>query len=87
MEKSEKKREEEDSELINPATNQEVGLEVVHQLQNQATNTILQPVEAGIVVDNFGSDTAKEPSDSGWDTTPAASAIKFFGGMADKDRR
>ena len=87
LEKPEKQQEEEDSEPIDPATNQEVSPEVVHQLLNQATDTILQPVEAGTVVDNFGSDIAKEPLDSGWDTTPAASAIKFFGGMADEDRR
>ena len=87
VEKSEKQQEEEDSEPINPATDEEVSPEVLHQLQNQATNIVLQPVEAGIMVDNFGSDIAKEPSGSSWDTTPAASAIKFFEGMADEDRR
>ena len=87
MEKPKKQQEEEDSEPIDPTTNQEVSLKVFHQLQNQATNTVLQPIEAGIMVDNFGLDTAKEPSDSGWDTTPAASTIKFFGGMVDEDRR
>ena len=85
MEKREKQHEEEDSDPIDPATNQGVSLEVVHQLQNQATNTVLQLVEAGIVVDNFRSDTTKEPSNYGWDTTLAASAIKLFGGMADED--
>jgi hypothetical protein len=84
-EEARRQQEEEDFEPIDPATSQEVSSEFVHQLLNQATNTVLQLVEVGIVVDNFGSGTAKEPSDSGWDTTPAASAIKFFGGMADKD--
>ena len=85
--KLEKQHEEEDSEPIDPATNQEVSSEVVHQLQNQETNTVLQPVEAGIVVNNFGSDTTKEPSNSDWDTTPTSSTIKFFGRMANEDRR
>ena len=85
MEKPEKQQEEEDYESINPATNQEVSPEVVHQLHNQATNSILQPVESRIVVDNFGLDTTKEPSNSSWDTTPATLAIKFFRGMDDED--
>ena len=85
VEKLEKQQEEKDSEPIDPTTNQEVSPKAIHQLQNQATNTILQPVEAGIVVDNFGSDTAKESSDSSWDTTLAASTINFFGGVVDDD--
>ena len=85
VEKPERQQEEEDSKPINPATSQEVSSELVHQLQNQAIDTVLQPVEAGIVVDNFGSDTAKESSDSSWDTTLAASTINFFGGVVDDD--
>jgi hypothetical protein len=84
-EKMEKQQEEENSKPSDLATNQEVSQEVVHQPQNQEANTGLQPVEAGIVVDNFRSDTYKDPSDFGWDTTPVALAIKFFGGMADEE--
>ena len=84
-EKPEKKQEEETSKPIDPATNQEVSLEVVHQFLNQGTNTVLQPVEARTEVDNFRTNIVKEPSDSSWDTTPAASAIKFFVGMADEE--
>ena len=87
VEKPERQQEEENSKPIDPATNQEVSLEAVHQLLNQATNTILQPIEAGTVVYNFRSATVKEPSDSHWDTTPTTLVIKFFGGMADEDRR
>ena len=47
----------------------------------------MQPVKDGTVVDNFRSAIVKEPLDSDWDTTPAASMIKFFGGMVDEDRR
>ena len=32
--------------------------------------------------DNFVPKQADEPSESDWDTTPAASATKFYGGMA-----
>ena len=62
-------------------------MEAVHQPLNQAIDTVLQPVEAGTVVDNFGSATIKEPSNFGWDTTPVASMIKFFGGMVVEDQR
>ena len=85
VENPKKKQEEATSEPIDPTTNQEVNLEVVHQFLNQATNTVLQPVEAGIVVDNFIENIVKDPSDSGWDTTPTASDIKFLGGMADEE--
>jgi hypothetical protein len=87
VEKPERHQEEYNSEPIDPATNQEVSPRAVHQLLNQATDMVLQPVEAGTVVDNFDSTTVKEPSNSSWDTTPATSTIKFFGGMADEDRR
>lgn len=62
-------------------------MEVVHQFLNQATDTVLQPVEAETLVYNFRENTIKDPSYSSWDTTLAASTIKFFGGMANKERR
>ena len=37
--------------------------------------------------DNFFPNPLDEPLESDWDTTPAASTIKFFGGMEDEGRR
>jgi len=37
--------------------------------------------------DNFAPDQTDEPSESDWDTTPAASTIKFFVGIANEERR
>jgi hypothetical protein len=59
----------------------------IHQFLNKATDSVLQPFVAETIADNFGTNAIEEPSNSGWDTTPAASAIKFFGGMADEERR
>ena len=37
--------------------------------------------------DNFVPNQTDEPSESDWDTTPVASTIKFFKGMANEERR
>ena len=40
-----------------------------------------------VLGDNFSPNQTDEPSGSDWDTTPRASTIRIFRGMADKERR
>jgi hypothetical protein len=56
-------------------------------ISKQGNKPVLQPVKVEALVDNFRTNIIEDPSDSDWDTTPATSAIKFFGGMADHERR
>ncbi|CAF4106855.1 unnamed protein product [Adineta steineri] len=79
---------------VDPILNQGADPERIRQFFSNQEEGVLEPVadiptkdileELG---DNFTPKQTDEPSESDWDTTPATSTIKFFGGMADKERR
>ena len=85
VEQREEQLQEETEQHISPSIDQEVDPETIHQFLNKATSPVLCQVDLETVVDNFEKNLVKEPSGSSWDTTPAASTIKFFGGMADHE--
>ena len=58
-------------------SNQEGGLELV---VDSPTEDIPQ-----VLGDNFTPNQIDKPLGSDWDTTPRASTIRFFGGMADEE--
>lgn len=74
--------------------NQGVDPECTRQFLNNQEERVLEPVKdiptediSEELGDNFVPNQADEPSESDWDTTLAVSAIKFFRGMVDEERR
>ena len=88
---------------LDPILNQGVNIENIYQFLNNQEERVLAPAKDILAEDileefaaddipkelgdNFVPNQADEPSESDWDTTPTASAIKFFRGMADEERR
>ena len=77
-----------------PVLNQEADPESIRQILSNQEEGVLEPVADSpaeetpeVLLDNLTPNQTDEPSGSDWDTTPRASAIKFFGGMADEERR
>ena len=76
---------------VDPILKQEADLERIQQfLSNQ--EGVLEPVVDSptkeileVLGDNFTPNQIDEPSGSDWDTTPRASTIRFFRGMADEE--
>ena len=75
---------EETEQHINPAGDQEVDPEAIHRFLDKATDPVLCQIDPETIADNFEQNLIQQPSESSWDTTPTASAIQFFGGMADE---
>ena len=68
--------------------------ECIRQFLSNREEGVLEPVAdipskdiPEALGDNFTPNQIDEPSESDWNTAPKASAIKFFGGMADEERR
>ena len=85
MEQQRKQLYEEAKQDISHVIDQVADHKAIHQFLNQTTDPVLCQVDLGTVADNFEQNLVEEPSESDWDTTPAASTIKFFGGMADQE--
>jgi hypothetical protein len=76
---------------VDPILNEGVDPKTIHQFLNNQEERVLSPTEPVAedisieVGDNFVPNPMNEPSKSDWDTTPATSTIKFFGGMVDEE--
>jgi hypothetical protein len=79
---------------VDPILNQEADPECIQQFLSNQEDGVLEPVADSpvedileVLGDNFTPNQTNEPSESHWDTTPRASTIRFFGGMAEEEWR
>ena len=77
----------------NPILNQEADPECIHKFLSNQEEGVLEPVADSsaedipeVLGDNFTPNQTNKPSESDWDSTPRASAIIFFGGMANEEK-
>ena len=77
---------------VDPILNQGGDPECIQQFLNNQKERVLEPAKdiptediSEELGDNFLPNQVDEPSESNWDTTPAASTIKFFRGMVVKE--
>jgi len=77
-----------------PVLNQEVDPKSIRQILSNQEEGMLEPVADSpaeeipeVLGDNFTPNQIDNPSGSDWDTTPRASVIRIFRGMANEERR